>query len=60
MVNLLGHQKKIDNIPTVLDKMQLLKIEPDQRTYNYIIKAASMNSNIQLAESYFAKAVESN
>jgi hypothetical protein len=32
-------------VSEVLKKMEMMKIIPDQRTYNYMIKAASMQKN---------------
>jgi len=47
----------MDVIPEVLQKMDLLKIVPDERTYNYIIKAAAEEKNVQQAELYYKQAV---
>lgn len=52
MINLLGHQKKMAVIPEVLRKMSLLKITPDDKTYNYIIRAASHEGDTAAAEKY--------
>lgn len=60
MVNLLGHQNKLQHIPQVISKMELMKISPDERTHNYMIKAAAMQNDTLLAEAYFRSAVESN
>lgn len=60
LINLLGHQNKLQHIPEVISKMELMNIASDERTYNYMIKAAAMQNNTQLAETYFKNAVESN
>lgn len=50
---------KKDQIPEVLAKMELLQIEPDDKTYNYMIKAAAVDGDVKLAEKYFEEGVES-
>lgn len=37
--------------------MELMKIQPDEITYNYMIKAAAMHHDSALAEQYFNNAV---
>lgn len=39
--------------------MSLMKIVPDEKTYNYLIRAASHEGNHQIAEDYLAQAQES-
>ena len=58
-MNLLGYQKKVDKIPEVLKKMSLMKIEPDEKTFNYMIRAASHIGNAKLAEKYLTDAKQS-
>jgi pentatricopeptide repeat protein len=53
---LLGHQKKLALVPEVLHKMDLMKIEPDEKTYNYLIRAASHEGSIEKAEKYLEEA----
>lgn len=42
-----------------MDKMDLMKITPDEKTYNYMIKAASNGKDVELAEKYFSEACKS-
>jgi pentatricopeptide repeat protein len=32
--------------------MELMKITPDEKTYNYMIKAAAQTGNVTVAEEY--------
>ncbi len=59
MLNLLGAQKKIKIVPEVLNKMLVLGIQPDEKSYNYLIKAAAEVDDYQLAEQYFKEAITS-
>lgn len=56
LLNLLAEQQKADTIPSVIKKMLNLGILPDERSYNYMIKAAAMVEDTALAEIYFKQA----
>jgi len=43
----------------VLEKMSALKIDANEKTYNYLIRSAGYAANIQQAEEYFRVATSS-
>ena len=49
-----------DQISQVLNKMALLNIKPDEKSYNYLIKDASNMKEVRLAEQYFKEACDRN
>lgn len=47
LINLLIEQKKFSYIEEVLTKMKMINIQPDERTYNYLIKAAAVQGDVK-------------
>lgn len=53
LLNLISEQNPSDfkeRIDQVIHKMGLLNIKPDEKSYNYIIKAAAKARQVKLAE----------
>ena len=49
MLNLIAEQAPKDyqaRLEQVLQKMQMLRVKPDEKTYNYLIKAAGKAKDI--------------
>jgi hypothetical protein len=42
----LAEQEAIDKLPAVLEKMRYLQIEPNETSYNYLVKAAAHAGNV--------------
>lgn len=53
LLNVLALQQRVDRVPAVLAKMQALGVQPDEKSYNYMIKAAGNSGDAHLAEQYF-------
>jgi len=56
LINLLIEQKKFGYIDEVLAKMKMINILPDERTYNYLIKAAAVQGDVKKCEEAFRQA----
>lgn len=56
LLNLVSEQVPEDfktRIQEIVNKMQLMRIYPDEKSYNYMIKAAGNGKDVELAEKYF-------